>query len=314
MPSSSRGDRRHPRSPSDDGVYPGGSVTGIGSLPIDDPAEAVRFVASYCPSIQFCPQPPSGDLAGITLAQLGWPEGDEDTALRLLVEAARRGLFPRALAFKTQLTGPITLASLLKVKRGDVLTQEMLEALASVLARRAGQQVELLRQAGRPVLLFLDEPALAMVAPPEVPFARSLLNTICDAVRAAGGVPGLHCCAVAHPGELGGVGADVLSFDATSQFVPDQLDKRGIDESHRLISFGLIGVAAPFTRSDLAFSHWLLAAAHVADSPSLARRTMITTRCGLGRSTLSEAEGAFRAAAEASVLVAEVAEGSARRA
>jgi methionine synthase II (cobalamin-independent) len=290
------------------GFVPAGAVTGIGSLPIHDPAEAVEFVATYCPTVPFCPQPPSGDLTDITLAQLSGPEGDEDTALRLLVEAARRAVFSGAIAFKTQLTGPITLASLLKVERGDVLTPAMLEALASVLARRASQQVELLRPTGLPVLVFVDEPALAMIDPLEAPFARNLLSAICDAVRTAGGIPGLHCCAIDHPGELGEVTADVLSFDATSQLEPNAPDKWAIDDVRRLMAFGLIGVTAPFGRPDLAFSRWLMAAAQTTDAPSLARRTMITTSCGLGSSTRSEAEAAFQAAAEVSALVGAVAQ------
>jgi hypothetical protein len=289
------------------GFVPTGAVTGIGSLPIHDPAQAVEFVATYCPSVPFCPQPPSGDLTGITLAQLSGPEGDEDTALGLLVDAARQGAFPDALAFKTQLTGPITLASLLKVERGDALSPAMLEALASVLARRAVQHVEILRQIGRPVLVFVDEPALAMVDPMEAPFARNLLGTICDAVRAAGALAGVHCCAIAHPGDLREVAADVLSFDATSHLVPDGTDAEAIEDIHRLIAFGLVGVTAPFARPDLAFSRWLMAAAQTTDAPSLARRTMITTSCGLGSSTLGEAEDAFRAAADAASLVAAVA-------
>lgn len=52
---------------------------------------------------------------------------------------------------------------------------------------------------------------------------------------------------------------------------------------------------------------WLTAASRVADIRTFARRTIVTTRCGLGRSTLREAEAAFRAAASASELVNQVA-------
>jgi hypothetical protein len=38
-------------------------------LPFDDPLEAIDFVATFCPRLPFCPQPPSPDLAEDTLAQ-----------------------------------------------------------------------------------------------------------------------------------------------------------------------------------------------------------------------------------------------------
>ncbi len=50
---------------------PRGAVTGIGSLPFTNPAEAVAFVETHSPELPFCPQPPVGpDLAASVTAQL----------------------------------------------------------------------------------------------------------------------------------------------------------------------------------------------------------------------------------------------------
>jgi hypothetical protein len=288
-------------------LTPAGALTGIGSLPIADASEAIDFVAAYCPRLPFCPQPPSLDLVDCTLAQIGDGSGDLESTVQLFADAAHSGAFPQAIALKTQLTGPITLSGLPGVREYAPTSAGLLPALADRVAECASWQVESLRTIGLPVLVYIDEPALVLVAPSDEPYARALLAGIFLRVHRSGGRTGIHCCATTAPGWLGSLGAETVSFDASGDLVPSLADVALFDDERRVISLGLIGAAPPPEAPGLAFSRWLTAASQTADLRNFARRTIVTTRCGLGRSTFREAEVAFRVAATASELVNQVA-------
>ena len=125
---------------------PLGSVTGIGSLPMTDPDEAVAFVAEHSPRAPFWPQLPQRAATETMIEQVlspfkdvlrrrdGLPGYDvtpglEDVFARRLDEARAEldescaagwyaferalaaGAFPRAQVLKGQIAGPITLAT-----------------------------------------------------------------------------------------------------------------------------------------------------------------------------------------------------------
>lgn len=157
-------------------LTPAGALTGIGSLPIVNPSEAIDFVAAYCPRLPFCPQPTSLDLVDGTLAQIGDVSRDLESTVRRFAEAAHNGAFPQAIALKTQLTGPITLSGLLSVREHGPTSADLLAALAERIAECASWQVENLRTIGLPVLVYVDEPALVLVASSDEPHVRALLG------------------------------------------------------------------------------------------------------------------------------------------
>ena len=280
-----------------------GAVTGIGSLPFSDPAAAIDFVAAACPRLPFCPQPPAANLVEVTLGQFNDPESGQQTTLHRFTQAALEGAFPAALALKTQVTGPITLAGLLGLQGGDARTADRVTSLVSSVARIAAEQVRTLSVAGLPVLVFVDEPALIMA---EEAVAKRLLAPVFAAINRAGGLAGIHCCASISPGPPGEMGSPAVSFDATTDLMPDNADRGVLNDPCRLLSFGLLGVSGPAERALTAFSRWLSMAAQANDPADLARRGLLTPSCGLGGSTVSETEEAFRTAAEVSELVASV--------
>lgn len=75
-------------------------------------------VAAACPRLPFCPRPPAANLVEVTLGQFNEPESGQQTTLRQFAQAALGGAFPSALALKTQVTGPVTLAGLLGLQGG----------------------------------------------------------------------------------------------------------------------------------------------------------------------------------------------------
>ncbi|MDW5596049.1 hypothetical protein VSS74_17010, partial [Conexibacter stalactiti] len=104
---------------------PAWATTGVGSLPHDDPAQAVAHcVAAY--ELPFCPQLPrlDGDMVsewlGADLASAGWTRARERgrprawEALLARLDAAP----PAHRIVKLQVTGPATLACALERARG----------------------------------------------------------------------------------------------------------------------------------------------------------------------------------------------------
>jgi methionine synthase II (cobalamin-independent) len=284
---------------------PAGAVTGIGSLPIADPGEAVDFVVSCSPRLPFCPQPQLVHLAEDTLAQLNGRDEVQGTWLEQFAHAVLAGAFPQAIGVKTQLTGPVTLAGLLSVRKGRVASHELIVSVAEVVAQNAEAQVRRLRPLGLPIVVYVDEPALALVEPADLEGAAHLLNSIFGRIVRAGGRAGIHCCSVSSPSPLAAMSATVLSFDATTDAASDG-GSEILRDSERLISFGLIAPSSS-ERPGSAFSRWLAAASRTGDPSDVARRTIVTTSCGLGEYTLAEAENAFRSATQVAELVEQLA-------
>lgn len=150
----------------------------------------------------------------------------EDTAPGFFVlRRMLNRLEPVPAALKGQITGPITLATGLKDQNGrSVFYDEQLrDAVVKLIALKARWQVSQLKQLGRPVLIFFDEPALAgfgssafiSISPEEV---ASCFEEVIAAVHEEGGLAGIHVCANTEWSLVLESSADVVSFDAYSYF------------------------------------------------------------------------------------------------
>ncbi len=212
-----------------------GAVTGIGSLPLTSATSAIRSVAEFSPEVPFWPQLPQlsqqesivGQGLGIVENLIeprnegyGYQvkEGELDSVLEILhrssgeltpanaagfgafEEALSSGLFSSAAAVKGQIEGPITLSAYLFHKERPFLADPALfSAIAFHVSQIIGWQIDRLKAAGLPVLIFVDEPALCLDAPvenavPEEQRLSALAATLEDA-RIRGAYAGLHCCA-----------------------------------------------------------------------------------------------------------------------
>jgi methionine synthase II (cobalamin-independent) len=234
--------------------WPAGAVTGIGSLPGDDPVEAARLVFGEFPELPFLPELPNrgagADMMGRTAALLvdlpveivpsGWrltahAGRDLRRARDFLswdldaLESAAEG---RSGPVKLQAAGPLTLAASLELASGhraisDLgavrdLTQSLTDGLAAHVAelRRRVPDAE-------PVLQ-LDEPSLPAVLTGEIPtpsgygtvravettFAEQALRDVLAVVAAGSRV--VHCCADDVPyAVLRNAELAAISLDAT---------------------------------------------------------------------------------------------------
>jgi methionine synthase II (cobalamin-independent) len=219
--------------------WPGGAATGIGSMPGDDFAEALRTVLGELPDLPYLPElpdrGPGADLIGRSAALLvdlpvelyaaRWRvtshPGRDVRAARDLLERDLDTMLEQAGGyvgtFKVQAAGPWTLAASLELPIGGRLlhdhgaTRDLAASLAEGLRLYVAEVRARLPRAN--VLLQLDEPSLPAVLAARIPtesglatlrapqpaVVRTALASVVDAV----GVPVVaHCCAPDVPLEL----------------------------------------------------------------------------------------------------------------
>lgn len=315
---------------------PPGCVTGVGSLPFTDPHRAVRFVAEYSPALPFWPQLPKrhpgegviaqglGALAAFLepaakpfcwqlrpgIAQNFSAALDADDACLVPATAAgffafeaavRAREFPDAVAIKAQSEGPATLAHCVFVDSQPLACLPgWLDRIASFIARQAVWQVHRLQRLGKPVIFVLDEPAISLAlagtSPAYVSEVVAAINRVLHAVREAGAVAGLHCCAPLPLTLVHALNLDLVSFDAHLPVDGDRwldLARLVVSRSGHL-AFGLVPTDPNSqTGTPELFAQWLRLAATAGDVIELANRTIVTATCGLGLATPAHAASVF---------------------
>lgn len=230
-------------------------ATGIGSMPGEDVAEAIRVVAGSLPDLPHLPElparGPSADLTGRAVAitghlgfdlqPAGWrltdaPGVDHRRARSLLaqdldlLEEQLQGYEGR---FKVQVAGPWTLAATVEKPRGDKVLSDRgaRHDLAQGLADGVGVHLaDVQRRLPRAdLVLQLDEPALTLVLGGQVPTASGFSRhrsvrppeaqeAVEWVLAAAGGrATVVHCCAAEVPvALLRRAGAGGVSVDVAA--------------------------------------------------------------------------------------------------
>ncbi len=200
------------------------------------------------------------------------------------------GVFDSAVAVKGQIEGPITLAAYL-FHRGQPFLDDpaLFAAIAFHVSQIVCWQIDRLKSAGLPVLMFVDEPALCLHtssnAISEERRLEALAVTLKDA-RVRGAYAGLHCCAASPLDRMLRVKPDIISFDAEEGLELFFADSHAGDfvEEGGLVAYGLVPTRAGLSAVDSAsiFLRWLEAASRAGDPQLFARNSMITATCGLG--------------------------------
>jgi hypothetical protein len=324
-----------------------GAVTGIGSLPFTSSTSAVRSVAEFSPEIPFWPQLPQrseresivGQSLGIVESLIeprnegyGYQvkEGQLDAVLEILhrsdgelspsnaagfaafEDALSSGLFRLAIAVKGQIEGPITLAAYLFHKGKPLLADPALfGAIVFHISQIINWQIDRLKSAGLPVLMFVDEPALCLDASVANAVSEqqrlNALAAILDGARIRGAYAGLHCCA-AHPFErMCRLQPDIISFDAHEGLDRFFADWHALDfmQHGGIVAYGIVPTRAGMNAADSAtiFLRWLKVASSAGDPQKFAQRAMITATCGLGLLDPSAAAESFQVAHSISKLI-----------
>lgn len=326
---------------------PTGAVTGIGSLPLTSITSAIQSVAEYSPEVPFWPQLPRlseqerviGQGLG-SVAELIEPrnegygyqvkEGRIDSVVEILhrssgeltqanavgfgafEEALSSSLFRAAIAVKGQIEGPITLSAYLFHQGRPFLSDPALfAAIAFHVSQIICWQIDRLKSAGLPVLLFVDEPALCLEAPvanavSEEKMLNALAVTLED-VRVRGAYAGLHCCAARPFKRMCRAKPDILSFDAHEGLDLFFSDSHALDFVHQggTVAYGIVPTRPGLNAVNSAsiFIRWLKAASLTGDPQKFAQRAMITATCGLGLLDSSAVAESFSVAHSISRLI-----------
>jgi hypothetical protein len=227
-------------------------------------------------------------------------------------KALSSGLFTSAVAVKGQIEGPITLSAYLFHQGRPFLSDPALfAALAFHVSQIICWQIDRLKSAGLPVLLFVDEPALCLDAPvanavSEEQRLNALAATLEDA-RIRGAYAGLHCCAARPFERMCRAKPDIISFDAHDGLDLFFADWHALDFVNQggAVAYGIVPTRPGLNAVDAAtiFIRWLKAASLAGDPQKFAQRAMITATCGLGLLDTSAIAESFSVAHSVSKLI-----------
>ncbi len=211
-------------------------------------------------------------------------------------------------AIKGQISGPVTFGIGLTDREGRAVfyNAQTKDVMVKLLARKAGWQVDKLAAAGLPVILFLDEPAMAGFGSSEmISISREeitvCLNEVIDAVHSKGGIAGIHVCANTDWSLILESAVDIVNFDAYSYFdrfilYADQIKK--FIKNDGIIAWGIVptSFAEDIERetTESLLKRWqdqMSQMENLGIDPSLLlRRSLITPSCGTGTLSPAHAE------------------------
>ncbi len=207
-------------------------------------------------------------------------------------------------AVKGQITGPFTMLTGIKDENGKAgyFDDTVRDMVIKGIGMKAAWQVKLLsRQNDKPVMLFIDEPALAGlgssafigVTGDEI---RDVMNEVAAAIHLVGGLVGIHVCANTDWSTLLSSDIDVLSFDAYGFFdriAPLKEEVYGYLDRGGIIAWGGVptskaeDIEKESTESLVALweQQMDLFVSQERSKSDLLRQTFITPSCGTGSLT-----------------------------
>jgi methionine synthase II (cobalamin-independent) len=212
------------------------------------------------------------------------------------------------MAVKGQVTGPITFCTGVKDQDGRAIfyNATLRDAAVKHLALNARWQIRTLSGPGCPVIIFIDEPALAGFGSSElISISKeeilACLQEVVDAIHSDGGLAGIHVCANTDWSLVLESGADIINFDAYAYFdrfilYGDQI--RSFLNAGGLLAWGIVPTLKPeeIQRETVDTLHAGLMErfrqieALGVSAETLFRQSFITPSCGLGSLSLDLAK------------------------
>lgn len=227
----------------------------------------------------------------------------------------------QAVAVKGQVTGPFTILTGLQDQdqRLSYYNPSLREMVVQGLALKSAWQVHFLKKTGLPVLVFIDEPALAglgssaFITISQDDIAQDMSHVI-DAIQGAGGLAGIHVCANTEWSLLLNSKIDIISFDAYTFFdrfitcrdqIHSYLDRGGI------IAWGIVPTSEEDKireeTSESLVAKWEEQAAQLSSEkwsiPAILEQSLITPSCGTGSLSPDLAEKVLALTSEVSATL-----------
>lgn len=203
-------------------------------------------------------------------------------------------------AIKGQVTGPITFCTGLKDQDGRAIfyNETLRDAAAKHLGLNARWQIRTLARPDCPVIIFVDEPALAGFGSSElISISRdeilTCLQEVIDAIHAEDGIAGIHVCANTDWSLVLASGVDIVNFDAYAYFDRFVLYGSAIEaflSRGGMLAWGIVPTLEPdaIQRETVARLHagmqdrFRQVESLGIDPLALRRQSFITPSCGLG--------------------------------
>ena len=232
-----------------------------------------------------------------------------------MLRALEKGLPAKARFIKGHITGPLTAGISFKDQDNrDIVHNDVLfDAVVKGLAMKAAWQVRELGRFGKPVIIFIDEPAMESLGSAFSAVSSEVvaekLNEIIDVIHGLGGIAGIHCCGNTDWPLLFNSNVDIVNFDAFGymekvMLYPEDIGKflgRG-----GALAWGIVPTGA-FTGTETAegLTAKLEAGMKRLETRGipremLLRQCLITPSCGLGSLTPEAAEAILKLLREVS--------------
>ena len=211
-------------------------------------------------------------------------------------------------AVKGQITGPFTFCTGVpdQEKRAIFYNEQLRDAAIKLLALKAAWQVRHLSVFGKPVILFVDEPALAGFGSSEfISISReeiaACLNEVVEAIHGQGGLAGIHICANTDWSLAIESSFDIVNFDAYAYFERFILYAEGLKRfltNGKILAWGIVPTTnvediEKETAASLA-NQWEAKVGQVEalgfDHQTLLAQSLITPSCGVGSLSRGHAE------------------------
>ncbi len=227
----------------------------------------------------------------------------------LAAELQRSGRRPQYV--KVQTTGPCSFALTIvdENKRAIYYNEEFRDVIVKALAMKCRWQIQKFKPlAEKGVICFIDEPILsAFGSSTYISVKREdvveLLREMIAAVRADGGIPGIHCCGNTEWSILVDAGVDIVNFDAydyghTIAMYPGPIGSHL--ERGGSLAWGIVPTSTAIREQDAASLEAKLEegmdrlAAGGIDKALIAERALITPSCGTGSMEPADAERVFQ--------------------
>lgn len=227
--------------------------------------------------------------------------------VRALLDTLSRLVTPPK-AVKGQVTGPVTFCTSVKDQDGRAIfyNETLRDAAVKHLALNARWQIRTLSGPACPVIVFIDEPALAGFGSSElISISKAdilaCLKEVVDAIHADGGLAGIHVCANTDWSLVLESGADIVNFDAYAyfdRFILYGSQIRDFLSAGNLLAWGIVPTLNPeeIRREtvDSLYAGWQERRSQVEalgiPSTAISHQSFITPSCGVGSLSLELAE------------------------
>jgi methionine synthase II (cobalamin-independent) len=226
-----------------------------------------------------------------------------------LKRALRKGVPSQARYIKGHITGPLTAGISYKDETGkDIVHNDVLfDAVVKGLAMKAAWQIGELKQFGKPIIIFIDEPAMETLGSAfsavSAETVSEKLNEIIDTIHEQGGIAGIHCCGNADWPMIFNTKTDIVNFDAFGYMEKVMLypgDIKKFLNRGAALAWGVVPTGA-FTGEETADQ--LIAKLDAGmqrleqeglDRKTILRQCLITPSCGMGSLTPDKAEAILK--------------------